>query len=219
MNRKQRRTREATQPKPDVVSRGRIRCGQYGAQRVVLHVGCGGNPSAVIAREFPAPTWVEVRLDIDPGVKPDIIASIIDMRMVESGAVDAVFSSHNLEHLFAHEVPLALREFKRVLSDNGFALIGVPDLQRVAERVAEDKLTEPAYESPAGPIAPIDMLYGHRGYVAQGLTFMAHKTGFTARSLAQALVDNGFARADVSRTDWDLWAVGQKTARTAVSTG
>jgi SAM-dependent methyltransferase len=192
-----------------------LRVAQYPGQRVVLHVGCGAHPSAVLAREFPKPDWVEVRLDIDPAVKPDIVASITDLRGIESGAIDAVFSSHNLEHLFAHEVPLALREFTRVLAPSGIALIGVPDLQRVAEWIAQDKLVETAYVSPAGPIAPIDMLYGHRGYVAQGLVFMAHKTGFTARSLAQALVDNGFARADVSRTDWDLWAVGQKSAPVA----
>ena len=34
-----------------------------------------------------------------------------DMSMVDSAAVDAVWSSHNLEHLYAHEVPVALGEF------------------------------------------------------------------------------------------------------------
>lgn len=209
MNRKQRRAREATQPKTVVSG---LKCGQFAPQRVVLNVGCGAHTSELLQREFPAAIWREVRLDIDPSVKPEIVASITDMPMVESGSVDAIFSSHNIEHLYAHEVAQALREFARVLNDRGFALIGVPDLQRVAQQIASDKLLEPAYVSPAGPIAPIDMVYGHRGYVAQGLTFMAHKTGFTARSLAQALVENGFAHADVSCVDWDLWAVGQKQA-------
>jgi hypothetical protein len=212
MNRKQRRRQAAARPVETVDAALRLRRGQYGARRVVLHVGCGPNPSELLAREFPAPAWAEVRLDIDANAAPDIVASITAMHMVESGSVDAVFSSHNLEHLFAHEVPLALREFSRVLGAQGFALIGVPDLQRVAERVANDQLLEAAYESAAGPISAIDMLYGHRGYVAAGMTFMAHKTGFTARSLANALVENGFARADVTRTEWDLWAVGQKSA-------
>lgn len=212
MNRKQRRAHAVTQPKHQHDTLGvRLCAGQYGERRVVLHVGCGSHPSELLEREFPKPTWVEVRLDIDAGVAPDIIGSITDMRMIESTAVDAVFSSHNLEHLFAHEVPSALREFSRVLKPTGFTLIGVPDLQRVAELIAQDKLTDPAYVSPAGPIAPLDMLYGHRGYVAQGHLFMAHKTGFTARTLAQALVENGFARAEVTRAGWDLWAVGQRT--------
>jgi hypothetical protein len=209
MNRKQRRAQHKAQPRG--IPALRLRVGQHAERRVVLHVGCGAHPSEYLAREFPQPTWVEIRLDIDANVKPDIVASITDLSMIETGSVDAVFSSHNLEHLFAHEVPAALREFSRVLGQQGFALIGVPDLQRVAAMISEDKLSDTAYVSPAGPIAPIDMVYGHRNYIAQGLIFMAHKTGFTARSLAQALVDNGFARADIDRRDWDLWAIAQKT--------
>jgi hypothetical protein len=215
MNRKQRRAQEKVHPRTSPSLR--LRVGLHPQQRVVLHVGCGPHRSEQLEREFPKPDWVEVRLDIDPGAKPDIVASMTDLTMIENAAVDAIFSSHNLEHLFAHEVPIALREFSRVLSGQGFALIGVPDLQRVAAMIAEDKLGDTAYVSPAGPIAPIDMVYGHRGYVALGMIYMAHKTGFTARSLAQSLVDNGFARADVSRRDWDLWAIAQKTAPPAAT--
>jgi predicted SAM-dependent methyltransferase len=213
MNRKQRRAQEKLQPRSSAGSR--LRVGQHPGKRVVLHVGCGPHRSEYLEREFPKPDWVEVRLDIDASAKPDIVASMTDLTMIESAAVDAVFSSHNLEHLFAHEVPIALREFSRVLAPLGYALIGVPDLQRVAAMIAEDKIADTAYVSPAGPIAPIDMVYGHRGYIARGMIYMAHKTGFTARSLAQSLVDNGFARADVSRRDWDLWAIAQKTAPSA----
>ena len=178
---------------------------------IVLHVGCGSSPSALLNREFPKPAWREIRLDIDPKVSPEIVASITDMHMVETGVVDAVFSSHNVEHLFAHEVSLAFTEFARVLTPDGYAVIGVPDLQRVAQLIADDKLLDPAYESAAGPIAPIDMVYGHRGYLERGHVFMAHKTGFTARSLGQTLVDSGFARAEITRRDFDLWAVAYKS--------
>jgi SAM-dependent methyltransferase len=209
MNRRQRRHQVALQRAVDTTIK--LKCGQYSPRRAVLHVGCGAHASEIYARTFQGDEWVEVRLDIDPQVRPDIVASMTDLSMVESGAVDAVFSSHNLEHLFAHEVPEALREFVRVLSPTGIAVIGVPDLQRVAERVAQDQLCEQAYMSPAGPIAPIDMLYGHRGYVARGQIYMAHKTGFTAKTLAQTLVESGFARADVDRIEWDLWAVAHKS--------
>ena len=43
-----------------------------------------------------------------------------DMPAVEDAYVDAVFSSHNIEHLYAHEVAEALSEFKRVLNEDGF---------------------------------------------------------------------------------------------------
>ncbi len=178
------------------------------APRTVLHVGCGAaDPRKLPADFFPAGAWREIRLDIDPGVAPDIIASITDMAAVASGSVDAVWSAHNLEHLFAHEVPVALGEFRRVLKPDGFALITVPDLQRVAELVAADRLEEPAYLSPAGPISPRDMLYGFGAAIAGGNVFMAHRTGYTARSLETALRGAGFPLVRILRDDsFALWA-------------
>lgn len=153
-----------------------------------------------------------MRLDIDPSVKPDVVASITDMSIVATDSVGAVWSSHNLEHLEAHEVPLALGEFLRVLEPGGFLLITMPDLQMVAARVAADLLEEPAYTSPAGPISPIDMLYGHRASIARGNHFMAHRTGFTAKSLSSALEHAGFVAVKTQReTDsYNLWARAQK---------
>ncbi|MBR0653838.1 class I SAM-dependent methyltransferase [Plastoroseomonas arctica] len=182
--------------------------------RRVLHVGCGAaDPRKLPAEWFPADQWLEVRLDIDAGVLPDIIASITDMAPVETGSMDAVWSSHNVEHLYPHEVPLALAEFRRVLAPDGFLLLTLPDLQQVAELVAQDRLTEAAYVSPMGPITPLDMLYGHRGALAQGNAFMGHRGGFTARSLQQALVEAGFPHARVMRDGkFALWAAAHMAA-------
>lgn len=178
------------------------------AIRTVLHVGCGmADPRKLPPAFFAPDAWREVRLDIDPGVAPDIVATITDMRAVDSASVDAVWSAHNLEHLFAHEVPLALAEFRRVLRPEGFALVTVPDLQRAAELVAQDRLADPAYVSPAGPIAPLDMLFGHGAAIAAGNHFMAHRTGFTARTLEAALCGAGFGAVRVVRDEsFALWA-------------
>lgn len=182
--------------------------------RLLLHVGCGpAAPGKLPPQVFAPGAWREIRLDIDPGVAPDILASITDMRAVADGSVDAVWSAHNLEHLAAHEVPRALAEFRRVLKPGGFALITVPDLQQVAALVAADRLAEPAYQSPAGPIAPLDMLYGHGAAIAAGNGFMAHRTGFTARSLEAALVAARFDAVQVVRDQhFALWATAQVAA-------
>jgi SAM-dependent methyltransferase len=182
----------------------------------VLHVGCGAAAPEKLHPAFRDPCWQEVRLDIDPEVEPDVVASITDMQSLEDGGFDAVFSSHNLEHLYAHEVPLALREFRRVLKPSGLALITLPDLQAVAQLLADGSLTEPAYQSPLGPIAPIDILYGFRPALALNNLYMAHHTGFTGHSLLSALTEAGFAVATVQRNPpaFCLWAIGFATVPT-----
>lgn len=184
------------------------------ALRTLLHVGCGvAHPDKVPAAYFAPGQWREVRLDIDPAVAPDIEASITDMAVVADGSVDAVWSSHNIEHLFAHEVPLALAEFHRVLRPGGFVLIATPDLQQAAALIAAGRLDEPAYLSAMGPISPVDILYGFRPSIAAGNVFMGHRTGFTAGSLEAALRAAGFAAAQAIRDGhFALWATGVKAA-------
>lgn len=180
--------------------------------RKVLHVGCGAPDLAKLpAAFFPQGAWSELRLDIDPGVAPDIVASITEMPMVASDTVDAVWSAHNLEHLASHEVPIALAEFHRVLAPGGFVLVTMPDLQQVAELVAAGKLEDAAYISAMGPIAPLDMLYGYRPALAAGNAFMGHRTGFTAGTLQAHLERAGFQSVRVQRDGhFALWASGIK---------
>jgi SAM-dependent methyltransferase len=179
--------------------------------KTVLHVGCGLLNPAKLHSSFRGAGWKEVRVDIDVAVKPDIVASITDLRVVPSTSVDAVWSSHSLEHLYAHEVPAALQEFRRVLKSGGFALITVPDLQQVAQLIAADKLDEPAYVSPSGPVAPLDILYGYRPLLAKGQKFMAHHTGFTRKTLGQALLGARFEMVRIWTDDQrNLWAAAYK---------
>ena len=125
--------------------------------------------------------------------------------------VDALFSSHNIEHLYAHEVPIALAEFRRVLKSDGFVLITCPDLQSVCARVANDQLTEPAYISGMGPISPLDILYGHSASMRSGNLYMSHRCGFTKKSLTETFMKNGFhVGVKVRPNQFDLWAVAIK---------
>lgn len=179
-----------------------------------LHVGCGHKRKDRTTPGFAGPEWDEVRLDIDPEVKPDVIASMTDMTPVADGAVDALYSSHNIEHLYEPDVLPALREFRRVVADDGFVVITCPDVQSVAAVVAEGKLMEPLYVSPAGPIAPIDTLFGLRSALAKGNHYMAHRTAFTADSLSQYLRRAGFAKVIVRRrpNHYELWAAATRSA-------
>lgn len=183
--------------------------------KTFLHIGCGPKRKDQTTRGFNTGAWRELRFDIDESVNPDLVGTMTDMSAVADASVDAIFSSHNIEHLYPHEVPLALAEFRRVLKHDGFAVITCPDLQSVCALIAEDKLTEPAYTAPAGPIAPIDILYGHRPAMARGNLYMAHRCGFTGKVLSGTLQAAGFAMVASRRRPaaFDLWAVASVQAR------
>jgi len=176
--------------------------------KTVLHVGCGRPGAHKLHPTFRGPRWREVRVDIDARVGPDVRADIRDLQPFADGSVDAVWSSHNLEHLHDHDVPRALAEFRRVLRPDGFALITTPDIEAVAQLVVNGKLDTIAYHARAGPITALDMIYGHRSAIAAGNDLMCHRTAFSRDRLGRLLVQAGFTRAVVAQGDaFDLWAI------------
>jgi predicted SAM-dependent methyltransferase len=182
--------------------------------KTFLHVGCGTKRKDRTTKGFNSEDWQELRFDIDESVKPDLAGTMTDMASVASESVDAIYSSHNIEHLYPHEVPIALAEFLRVLKPTGFAVITCPDLQAVCALIADDKLTDPAYTSPAGPIAPLDILYGLRSSMQKGNLYMAHRCGFTQKVLAATLQASGFksvASKKRAKPYFDLWALATKS--------
>ena len=182
-------------------------------QRTVLHVGPGKSTLAQLPEGFQDGTWREIRYDIDPDLEPDIVGSITDMSAIESESVDAVFSSHNIEHVFAHEVATVFSEWHRVLKPSGFLSLVCPDLETVAKHIVRTGLTEPIYQSSMGPIRPIDILYGHSTAIAGGAHYMAHRTGFSMELLNEHAKRAGFASImGRQRTIFvDLWLIATKS--------
>ena len=174
----------------------------------LLNAGSGPGAALRIARMIADYGWEEIRLDIDPDVKPDVLGSILDLRAsFEPQAFDAVWSSHVLEHLYAHEVYPTLRQFHEVLKPDGFALIMSPDMESVAQFIVEHGIAAIAYHSPAGPIRPLDMLYGHSRAIEEGRVYMAHRTGFTAERLGNLLLMAGFATVSISTANFEICAL------------
>ena len=159
--------------------------------KTLLHVGCASLNISDL-KGFNNDKWAEIRFDIDKNRNPDIIGTIVDLSLVETGSVDAVYSAYNLDHIYPHEVPISLKEFFRVLKNDGIAIIKCPDIQSVCEAIGKDKLLDVFYQSPVGPITPIDILFGNRKGIAEGNEFMAKKGGFTYSVLDGALHQAGF---------------------------
>ena len=180
--------------------------------RNILHVGCGSATIAKMPDGFQDGSWREIRFDIDPTHNIDFVGTITDMHAVESDSMDALYSSHNIEHVYAHEVETVLREFRRVLKPDGFAVVTCPDMVSVAKHVAEGRLEEPLYHSPSGPISPLDIFYGHGAAIARGEVYMAHRTGFTQRTLGLHGQAAGFTRlaVRVRPNNFDLGMIATK---------
>lgn len=180
-----------------------------GLKKRVLNAGSGPLMAGKLHPVFAPDEWEQVRLDADASVRPDLVGSLSNMQdLVLDGSFDAVWSSHSLEHLYAHEVTLALKEFRRVLKQDGFALITTPDIESVAQLVVDGKIDDTAYVSPAGPISALDMLFGHSAAIELGSHFMAHNTGFTCERLGRLILESGFPEAHiVKQSVYDLWAL------------
>jgi len=180
------------------------------AEPVILNAGCGASGAERLPRLFSA--WRHVRIDVDPAVRPDVVADLTDLSAFDDGTADAIWTSHCIEHLYRHQVAQALGEIRRVLKADGFAAIVVPDVQRIARYVMEDRMSEPVYDSPAGPITAHDMLFGHGRSIALGNTHMAHRTGFTPSSLEECVREAGFPACVIHRRpQLELMAVARKT--------
>lgn len=144
----------------------------------LLHIGAGGGP---------LPDWAhgvqETTLDIDPKHNPDILASMVELGQI--GKYDFVYSCHCLEHVFPHEVKKSLKEMNRVLIPGGTAIAIVPDLDGIKPN------HDVIYESPAGPVCGMDIIYGMAKLIEDN-PYMAHKTGFTMESLKAEFKEAGF---------------------------
>jgi len=158
----------------------------------VLNVG--GN-----SKKIPIPPhydgWQHLLLDIDARRGVDVVWDARELGGFDAARFDAVYCSHNLEHYYRHEVPRVLAGFLHVLRPGGFAEIRVPDLGAVFRKLASDELDleDELYDSPAGSIAAIDVIYGYAKEIeASGRDFFAHKTGFTAKTLVATLQRAGF---------------------------
>jgi ubiquinone/menaquinone biosynthesis C-methylase UbiE len=178
----------------------------------VLNVG--GNSKAI-----PLPPqyseFEHLLLDIDPKGSPDIVCDARNLTTLESGQFDAVYCSHNLEHYYRHDVQRVLAGFLHVLKDGGFAHIRVPDIQELM-RITIDRgldIDDVLYQSPAGPIMVLDVLYGYSVEIERSKKdFFAHKTGFTHKSLLKALQKAGFSKIYSAAGNLEVSALAFKVA-------
>ena len=164
----------------------------YVPSRRILHAGCGSEPLP------PYIDGIEVRLDIDPATKPDIVANLDSLGDI--GPFSLVWCSHAIEHLYPPQGVKALAEFRRVLEPGAAAIIVVPDCEGVAPT------DEVLIGTPQNGITAHDLIYGCKPWENP---HMAHKTAYTAESLKRAMTAAGFERIETKRLPhYNLMGIG-----------
>lgn len=158
----------------------------------VLHAGCGHET---------LPPYLghceEVRLDIDPAAKPDILADMACLP-ADLGPYDAVYTCHSLEHLYPYDVLPCLDGFRRVLKPGGVVIVLVPDLEGVLPT------DEVLYTTLGGAaVTGLDMYYG-LGAALREMPYMAHHCGFVRDTLKRVLESAGFKNVVVHRQSNDI---------------
>ena len=148
-----------------------------------------------------------MRLDINPSVEPDITASLTDLSGLEKNTYDAVWSSHNIEHLFHHEARKMVIELRATIKTEGWLIVTCPDIRSAMEHAVKEGLDSPQYHSGIGPITPRDILFGHQASIRAGNQFMAHKNGFDLTSLADIFRNSGFRKFYGERRGMNLWLI------------
>jgi hypothetical protein len=81
----------------------------------------------------------------------------------------------------------------RILKPKGFIKLRVPNLKVLTRYLESGKINDTIYESNAGPVTALDMLYGYRYSIKQKQNdFMRHKTGFTKEVFDSIAKDHNF---------------------------
>lgn len=164
----------------------------------VLNIG-GANKDIPIPQIFDG--WDHILLDISPQGNPDILADARDLFGIDE-KFDAIYCSHVLEHFYAYEVSDVLDGFKFVLKPEGFAFIRVPDLAAVLDEMISLKLDldSTIYLSAAGPITPLDVIYGYQPEIIRSKKdYYAHKLGYSEKTIGKLLREYGFVDIKIMR--------------------
>ena len=176
----------------------------------VLNVG-GGSKGISLPPQYI--DYEHLLLDIDPRGSPDIVCDARKLSSLDKAQFDAIYCSHNLEHYYRHDVRVVLAGFLHILTEGGFAHIRVPDIHEVIQTALDRDLDieDTLYNSAVGPITVLDVLYGLGTEIEEsGQDFYAHKTGFTEKSLLNALREAGFSHSHIEVGNLEINALAFK---------
>ena len=127
---------------------------------ICLDIGCGFNKIELVSHRV-------IGLDNRPETKCDIVCDVTNLPFKRE-SVDAIYSSHCLEHFKALDIQSILYKWTKVVRKNGDIYIKVPDIKFACRNILNDIYT----------LDEFSILYGKQDYPSN-----FHNTGFTVKLL------------------------------------
>lgn len=164
--------------------------------KIVLNLGAGQTPLQSQTSFFQG--WNEIRVDLAEQ-SPHLVDDIRTLANVPNEYADAIWACHVVEHIHWHDLPMTFQNIMRVLKSDGIAVIRVPDLGSIADKI-QNGLNDKLYQIGDRIFTPMDIIYGHRDYFGDNERVnyaTCHKIGFTEKSLTDLLRQfkiNGFTQ-------------------------
>lgn len=141
---------------------------------IKLHLGCGKK----ILPGF-------LHIDIIPFDHLDYVYDISNLDFIESLTIDEIYASHVLEHFNRKKIMFVLKEWNRLLVNNGILRLAVPDFSSIVEQYNENKNVEELE----------GLLYGGQTY-----EYNFHHITFDIKYISKLLTEAGFT--NISTYDW-----------------
>jgi predicted SAM-dependent methyltransferase len=139
-----------------------------------LHIGGRG----------PSPGWE--LMNARPGEGVNHVGNANDLSRFADNSLDAIYSSHVLEHLDYHmEITNTLKDWLRALKPGGLVQISVPDLAVLARLLGDDRLDK------GQRFQVMRMIFG--GHTHE---YDYHQTGLTEEFLTDFLQQAGFVQIE-----------------------
>lgn len=167
----------------------------------------------------------ELQVDLQSGPNVDFVCDIRRLPDEWANSFDVAKAHHVLEHFDFAETEDVLTEWLRILKPGGHLEIAVPDLQAVAEEIANgrfDVLVQGNIYGDEGH--PFWNQENYGGYDKDKTRFLKHsndnnhhKSGFTARSLIDLLKRVGFVNIKAERhlPVWEIHVIAYKEVQDA----
>ena len=128
-------------------------------------------------------------MDWRPEVKPSLICHYTELDRLQESSFDGIWSGYGLNRIPAQDVPRLLRDWCRLIKEDGKVVVCVTNVRKLGEMAYKQGWDRSRDRE---NLAPKDWWYGDPGQL--GLPI---RSGYSSSTLAKAFSEAGFTEVEV----------------------